>query len=315
MGFDWEGDAGVFLTRELLAAGYDDRTIAYMVRTGQWHRIRRGAFVYQDVWRDMDAVGRHRLTARAVLKTAHPTSVLTHTSAIVEYGAPVWNVSLDEVHLTRTDGCPGRREAGVVHHCGKLGESEVTLANGLRVSDAARAVVELSTMADVESCLVSGNWLLGTGMISPEELTRTSQRFQFWPGTLQKHVLGSLFDGRSRWPGEARASFLMWREHIPKPEPQFEVINAQGNLVGIVDFAWPEFGVFLEFDGAIKYERLRRTGETLEDVILREKRRQEQICLATGWTCIRITWEDLAKPTTTARRIRQILEGRAAYAS
>jgi very-short-patch-repair endonuclease len=107
----------------------------------------------------------------------------------------------------------------------------------------------------------------------------------------------------------------MWREHIPKPEPQFEVINAQGNLVGIVDFAWPEFGVFLEFDGAIKYERLRRTGETLEDVILREKRRQEQICLATGWTCIRITWEDLAKPTTTARRIRQILEGRAAYAS
>ena len=68
--------------------------------------------------------------------------------------------------------------------------------------------------------------------------------------------------------------------------------------------------MFLEFDGRIKYERLRREGETLEDVILREKRREERICLQTGWVCIRITWEDLARPAVTARRIRAILQSR-----
>jgi hypothetical protein len=34
------------------------------------------------------------------------------------------------------------------------------------------------------------------------------------------------------------------------------------------------------------------------------------ICARTGWVCIRITWEDLARPITTARRIRTLLESR-----
>ena len=68
--------------------------------------------------------------------------------------------------------------------------------------------------------------------------------------------------------------------------------------------------MFLEFDGRIKYQRLRREGESIEDVILREKRREELICAKTGWVCIRITWEDLARPTTTSRRIRALLESR-----
>jgi hypothetical protein len=112
------------------------------------------------------------------------------------------------------------------------------------------------------------------------------------------------------WPGEARTSYLLWREHVPKPVPQFQVRDSEGNLMGVVDFAWPALGVFLEFDGRVKYDRLRRPGETLEEVILREKRREELICALTGWVCIRITWEDLARPTTTARRIRALLDSR-----
>jgi hypothetical protein len=311
MDHDWTGSAGVFLTREALDAGYDDRAIANHVRAGEWHRIRRGAFVDGEVWRAMDAIGRHRLTARAVLKAAHPTAILTHVSSIVEHGGPVWNVGLDEVHLTRTDGKAGRREAGIVHHCGGLSDSEVAVVNGLRVSGVARSVVELSTTSDIESCLVSGNWFLGQGQTTLEELERCAGRLRFWPGSLRKHVLTRLFDGRNQWPGEARTSYLLWREHVPKAQPQYEILSVEGHLLGTVDFAWPEFGVFLEFDGAIKYERLRRPGERLEDVVLREKRRQEQICLATGWTCIRITWEDLARPVTTARRIRAVLDSRA----
>ena len=45
--------------------------------------------------------------------------------------------------------------------------------------------------------------------------------------------------------------------------------------------------------------------------LLREKRREEQICALTGWVCIRITWEDLARPRLLARRIRRLLASRA----
>jgi hypothetical protein len=89
------------------------------------------------------------------------------------------------------------------------------------------------------------------------------------------------------------------------------VRDGAGNLLGIVDFLWAQLGVFLEFDGRIKYERHRRPGESLADYLLREKRREEQICLDKGWICIRITWADLQRPAVLARRIRKALESRA----
>ena len=37
------------------------------------------------------------------------------------------------------------------------------------------------------------------------------------------------------------------------PMPQYEVFDQLGHLLGRVDFAWPELGVFVEFDGKEKY--------------------------------------------------------------
>jgi hypothetical protein len=74
-----------------------------------------------------------------------------------------------------------------------------------------------------------------------------------------------------------------------------------------VDYAWPELGVFLEFDGRIKYQELLKEGESVTDVVLREKKREELICRLTGWRCIRITWADLYQPERTAAAIRALL--------
>lgn len=310
MDMDWNSDGGVLLRREALAQGLDDHTIYRNLRTGVWTRIRMGAYVDSKVWESQDDVGRHRLTARAVLKSAHPSSVLTHVSAVVERGVAVWGVDLSQVHLTRRDGKPGRREAGVVHHRGKLTADDVETVNGLRVSSAARSAFELTTMTSVESALVSVNWFLREKTVTKGELETLVDRFRHWPGSLRSDLVIRLADGRFGWPGEARTGHLLWSQHVPVGEPQYEIIDANGYLIGIVDYAWPDLGVFLEFDGAIKYERLRRPGESLEDVIRREKRREEQICTQTGWVCIRITWEDLARPISTARRIQALLDSR-----
>jgi hypothetical protein len=310
MTLDWEGDLGIFLRRDALERGYDDRTLRVLVREGKLHRIRRGAFIPTESWALLDQIGQHRATARAVLRTAHPNAVLTHVSSVLEHGAPCWGLDLSEVHLTRTDGHAGRREAGVVHHHGSLATHEVVSRHGVPVTRAGRAAIELTTMASVESSLVSANWLLAQQTTTVDELAALVQRFRFWPGTLRSDLVVRLADPRCAWPGEARLSHLMWREHLPKPEPQYPVYDELGNLVALLDFALPEQGVFIEFDGAIKYARLRRDGESIHDVVLREKRREELVCLLTGWMCIRVTWEDLGRPSVTARRIRAVLAGR-----
>lgn len=61
----------VWLRRELLQAGYNDKTIQRNLKEGRWHRVRHGAYCDAALWQELSAEDRHRLTARAVLRTSH----------------------------------------------------------------------------------------------------------------------------------------------------------------------------------------------------------------------------------------------------
>lgn len=232
---------------------------------------------------------------------------LTHVSAALERGVPVWGISYDEVHTTRTDAGGERREAGVVHHGGVLDEEAVEEVNGVRVSRAPRCAIEVSTVAGLEPALVVTNAMLHMGLLTEHELGEAAAELKHWPETLTNHLLLHLADGRMESVAETRTAYLCWAQHLPRPEPQVEIFDDQGLAFARVDFAWPEYGIFLEFDGKVKYEKFRRDGESLEEFLMREKRREEKICQLTGWICIRITWVDLENPIATARRIARLL--------
>lgn len=304
-------DDVVWLRRHALAEGYSDKAIAKRVRTHEWHRLRRGAYTSGELWDSLSPEEKHRVLCRAVLMTVHPSSALSHVSSAIEWGAETWGFDLGEVHLTRTDGRCGRKEAGLVHHRGRLSEDEIVILNGVRVTGAARSVAETCTIAGVEPSLTVANSLLHSGAIDMERLGEQTIVTRSWPRSLTTEVVRRLADRRIESVAESRAFHLFWREHLPRPEPQVEVYDEFGRLVGRVDFAWIKYGVFGEIDGRLKYFKMRRDGETLDEFLLREKRREELICALTGWVCIRITWEDLARPHLLARRIRRILESRA----
>ncbi len=303
-------DDVVWLRRDALADGYTDKAIARLVRTKTWHRVRRGAYVSGQLWESLRPEDRHRVLCRAVLLTAHPSAALSHISAAIEWGAETWGLDLGEVHLTRTDGKSGRREDGVVHHRGHLAEDDVVMVNGVRVTPAARAAAETCTIADVERSLIVANSLLHLGPATMDDFEVQCRVTRNWPRSLTTELVRRLANAKIESVAESRALYLFWHQHIPRPEPQVEIFDEHGRLVGRVDFAWAKYGVFGEMDGKLKYLVMRRPGESLDEFLLREKRREEQICQITGWVCIRITWEDLARPQLLARRIRKILESR-----
>ncbi len=43
-------DGVVWLRRDALADGYTDQAIARLVRTKEWHRVRRGAYTAGELW-------------------------------------------------------------------------------------------------------------------------------------------------------------------------------------------------------------------------------------------------------------------------
>jgi len=304
---------GVFLRGEAEDLGYSNTTISRLVRDGTWHRVRHGAYVFADAWSAADGRRRYGLLCRAGFRQSRTDVVLSHTSAANEWGAPLWDLDLGAVHLTRVDGRSGRSEAGIRQHRGHLLGEDVTKRNGLPVVSATRAALEITTIADIEHSMVEIDGLLHAGLTTIEQLRRRyDDAMTRWPDTLHTDLILRLVDGRAESVGESRSRYLCWCEGLPPPVPQLEVKDRNGNVIARVDLAWPELGVFLEFDGRVKYQRYLRPGETVTDAVLREKAREELICELTGWRCIRIVWADLYRPAETASRIRRLFRPAAA---
>ena len=297
----------VFLRRELVDQGLNDRAIARLVRSDELVKVRHGAYAASVVWHQLDDDGRFGLLGRAVLRQARAPVVLSHTSALPEYGVPTWGFDLSHVHVTRTDGLAGRRAAGVQQHCGTLRPGDLMYVDGVPVMNPARAALETTTLKNTEASLCVANHLLHHGLTTHAELNVQYVDMTWWPDTLSAEIVLRLADERIESVGESRTYWCCFQQGLPMPVPQYEIKDGRGRVVARVDFAWPELGVFLEFDGRVKYEKLLRPGERASDVVIREKRREEEICRLTGWRCIRVTWGDLAHPARLAARIRAVL--------
>lgn len=295
---------GVFLRSEAEALGYNDHAIARAVKAGRWVRVRRGAYVLGEIHARLDLAGRYDLLCRAAVRQAVTPVVLSHTSSLAQWGCPLWDAGLTEIHLTRPDRRSQRREAQIAHHKGVLADGDVAERNGLLVTSPVRAVLEYTTLADVEHSLVEIDDLLHRKLVELAALRARYAEMAQWPNTLITDLVLRLADGRSESVGETRARYLVWSQGLPPPKVNYPILDEYGREVARVDLAWPAYGLFLEFDGKVKYERLLNKGESASDVVFREKQREDMICRLTGWRCIRIVWADLYKPEVTAARIR-----------
>lgn len=297
----------VYLRKTLLAQGHDDRSIGRLLADGTLVRVRRGAYADRATVEVLDAAGRHGLKARAVVQAAKTRVVLSHVSGLPEYDAPTWGFDLSDVHVTRPDGKAGRHEAGVQQHCGAVRPGDVVERNGLEVMHPTRLALEATTLGTVEAGLVVVNHFLHCGATTREELLERYAVMERWPNTLRTGLVLHWADPRVESVGESRTLHLILSNNLPAPELQYPITDASGQVVARVDFAWPELGAFLEFDGRVKYEKLLRPGQRASDVVLEEKRREQLICRITGWRCIRLDWRDLARPTATLGLIRGAL--------
>ncbi|WP_248581804.1 type IV toxin-antitoxin system AbiEi family antitoxin domain-containing protein [Nocardioides sp. InS609-2] len=297
---------GVFLRKEAVELGYHDHAIASYVRRGMWVRVRRGAYVFGVAWDRLSEADRYAVLCRAGLRQARTGAVLSHLSALNAYGAPLWDQPFDIVHLTRRDRRTGRKEAGIQQHRGVLLPQDVTERNGVPTVVPVRAALEIITLTNVEHAVVEIDWLLHNRHTTLDALRTRYQQMTHWPHTLRAELVLRLVDGRSESVGESRARYLCWTQGLPAPVPNYPILGPDGSEIARVDLAWPELGVFLEFDGKVKYQRYLADDEDVTECVLREKERESMICELTGWRCIRIVWADLYRPSDVAARIRRL---------
>ena len=297
---------GFFTRREADAAGYDDRAVSAMVRAKVWTRFRRGYFAFTDEWLALDDVGRHRVRARAVLRSLGSVVTLSHVSAVIAHGIDVWDVPLGRVHVTRLDGGAGRIERDLVHHEGRCLDGDVTEVDGQPVTTAVRSVLETGARITSEAALCLFDSGLFRERFDHDELSRMHDRLGDWAGMQHLHIPVRMATGRSQSVGESRGRWLFRQSHVPAPVLQYEVYDGD-RLVGTCDWAWPDRRTLGEFDGAIKYGRLLKPGQEPGDVVFAEKRREDELREVSGCAMFRLIWSDYDRPGLTIARVERLI--------
>jgi hypothetical protein len=310
----WRRD-GVFLRRDALSFGITDAALGRAVRSGELVRVRQGAYTFAHHWERASPEERHRIRASAVMRAACCRCVLSHTTAALTLGVDVWDLDLESVHITRQDHKGGRREAGVVQHRGVLEPSDVAFSGRWPTTNAVRTALDITTVTNVEHALVTVSSILHKKLATKDELYERASGMTNVPGSLTTDLVLRLADGRLNGPGEARAYYAFWIEGLPAPELQWKVRDETGAVAAYLDFAWPDLGVWVEFDGRQKYLRPYREGDQPGDVVVSEKLREDEVRRLTGWICVRIVWADLEHPARIAAKIRRAMAARASRAS
>lgn len=288
---------GLNLRPHLLADGVTDSELRGLRRCGALTTLRPGVHLRGSP--PDDAAARHLLAIRAALPRLAADTVVSHASAAVLHGLPLWAVRLDRVHATR-DRPSGARRSGVLHlHAAALEPDEVVLVDGLLVTSVARTLADLGREFAFEVALVPTDAALHRGLVTKDLLVTALDRGAHRRNNAAARRVVAFADGRAESPGETRSRVAIRRAGLPAPTLQYRVIGTR------TDFAWEEFGTVGEFDGEVKYgRRYLRPGQDPGDVVFVEKRREDAL-RDHGLQVARWVWVELDPFDAPEARIRR----------
>jgi hypothetical protein len=295
------------LRRQAVDAGWSDDELAGMVRRREWTRLRRGAYV--DGTLPESETQRHTLLVSGTLAALRRPAVVSHQSAAVLLGLPLWGAQLDQVHVTRRPPACNDRSPVLVAHVAQLRDEEITVVDGVAVTSPVRTALDLARSLPFEAAVAVLDAALHVEALSAPELSTSLAGIAGTRGSRSAARAVAFADGRSESVGESRSRVLLHKLGLAPSTLQFEITDARGRAVARTDFAWEAQRVVGEFDGRVKYGRLLRPGQDPGDAVFEEKRREDAI-RDEDWSVVRWTWGDLTRPAWLAARVQRARQRR-----
>jgi hypothetical protein len=290
----------IVLSRTLRQQGYNSDEVRRLAERGELLRLRRGAYARDP---KLSVEQRHRRLIQATVPLLQDGAVISHGSAAVLHGLPVWPSAVSQVNVTRDRLGGGKNRTQVRVHGARLAGNDVTSIDGFALTSLGRTVLDLCRTLPIEQAVAAGDRALGYGLVV-EVLEEALSQLGRSPGVRSARRAISLMDARSESAGESVSRVRIVFDGLPVPEPQADITGPDGRFVARVDFLWKEQRTVGEFDGKIKYGRLLKPGQRIEDVVFEEKKREDAI-RDLGWNVVRWLWEDLHRPGVLRDRLER----------
>lgn len=233
----------------------------------------------------------------AAVLASGPGAVLSHRSATALWG--IWGSGAGEVHVTVPRKSRSRR--AIHRHFGALPVDEVTIHDGIPVTSAARAVLDLAAdkgEAAAESALREMEYL---GIYGPLSIPTLLARHPNHHGaTMVARCLERLKDdpgGRLRSPLEELFLPFLDAHRIPRPRLNHWLVVGDDRFQ--VDCYWPDARLIGELDDFQSHGTKRAMGKD---------RRRDRRLLTESFRVVRITEAQLrSEPLALAADLRSLL--------
>ncbi|MEU7167696.1 hypothetical protein AB0A70_24150 [Streptomyces morookaense] len=230
---------GVLLTSQARGCGLSRSNVARVLRHEGWDQL------YSGVWVEPGRPVDLRLRLLAV-QLRFPHLVASHGAAARLLG--IWTVGSCAVELTDPIRRHRSRTPGVRVHKAALGEQEVTVASGIRVTTVLRTVCDMLLTLPLQPAVIAADSVLARRRASRESIAdalsvRCARRVDV---AAARRAL-ALTDPASGSPAESKAR-LEIREAGLFPESQAEV-HTQNGRVRRLDFFFRAEGLGVEIEG------------------------------------------------------------------
>ncbi|THG32497.1 hypothetical protein E6C70_12105 [Glaciibacter flavus] len=249
----------------------------------------RGIRVPAEKYRSTDP----RRLAEAYAKRMRDDEWFSHSTAAALFGVPMpWSIESAPVLHTTTRGYDLRpRVAGVVAHR-TMRPVRCVMVDGLRCSCAAETWCDLSAMLGIDDLVAAGDFFAtGNEPYSGEpplaSISELADAFAYrarmrLPGIPRLRVAAGLVRYGSLSPQET-ATRLVLVAGLPEPALNHRVYSPTGLLLGMVDLAYPEHRIAIEYEG----DHHRDRGQFQRDLARRARFEDA------GWIVITVTAADL----------------------
>lgn len=291
--------------RIVAASGIPDALLRDRVRSGSLIRVLRGRYTAPPPdgppWEAEEYL--HLARAAAVHGRRGGACWFSHQTAALLWGCAVIATPA-AVHVTSTVRRHGRTattERLVRDHWVRgVAAADVSDALALPVTSLERTPLDCATSLPGPHALVVADSALraGADRRSVDQLLAHSAGAR---GVRGARVVLQRADARAESPGESLVRWWVADAGLPAPDLQVSVRTRLGWRW--VDPGWPELRLALEFDGRVKYGS---DGTTAARTVVEEKRRQEAI-EEEGWSVLRVSWQDLARPDQVTARVARAL--------
>jgi len=300
---------------DLLQRGWTERRIAEAVQAGTLVALRRGWYMDAADRAELWPEQRHHAHVIAVDRDARGSAVMSHTSAAVLWGLPLYKVRLARVHMTTPTPTRISSAPDVFRHVAPLTREDLALRHGIRCTSLSRTVFDLirsvpaaaavaaADAAERETGRRQGQWDADAVLSWRRDLSQRVDEATGARGIRQARWVAAFADGRAQLPGESVSRLHLHTLGFAAPDLQVHVPGPGGRDY-FVDFGLDDVQSFGEFDGKTKYlDEALRSGRTVEEVLLEEKQREDWIRGLTQRRFARWGSEHIATPEALAARL------------